>query len=350
MKKIANEIAGILYDYHNEHGFQFDADKIINWVNQFDDGDRVFILEEFLYLLKKGIYISEEDARDILIGFIKTLASNNKLDVPTFLDNCDILRTQSYNASQSHLLSILEKEIEKRYGYPLVNAGKRSKKYSIYIDDIIATGNTLFSDLTKWLKENENFKRVAEKQTTLTVCSFCLHNWASVVEYRLKCEFNDNAILNKIKYLSHYIVENNRGNPAHEQLNFAYPLRQEDGSPEIEYFNNLSDLYHGKYSMSKGDLAFRNPKYPPVENFFSSKENRIRFENILLKKGIEILNHARTLEKNQRPLGCTNPTHQTLGTGTLFFLWRNIPNNCPIVFWWKSAGYWHELFPLVNRG
>jgi hypothetical protein len=70
----------------------------------------------------------------------------------------------------------------------------------------------------------------------------------------------------------------------------------------------------------------------------------------LLKKGIEIINSINNISaEGLRPLGMTNPSYKTLGTGTHFFTWRNISNTCPLVFWWETNG-WHPLFPVKNRG
>ena len=56
-------------------------------------------------------------------------------------------------------------------------------------------------------------------------------------------------------------------------------------------------------------------------------------------------------DPRKRPLGDTVKSHKTLGTGTLFFTWRNISNTCPIVFWWDVFGHnWTPLFSLKNRG
>jgi hypothetical protein len=103
--------------------------------------------------------------------------------------------------------------------------------------------------------------------------------------------------------------------------------------------------------LYKGEYAYRKNNIPIKEQFFSSKSNRIRFENIMLMKGIELLGGVKKLKINHRPLGVTNPTKKIFGTGTLFFTWRNISNTTPIVFWWKITGSdWYPLFPLINRG
>jgi hypothetical protein len=112
----------------------------------------------------------------------------------------------------------------------------------------------------------------------------------------------------------------------------------------MAFLNNLNANRDEKY-------AFRPANRPGQETFFSTPANRKRFENILLHKGIELLGEAKNLEDNHRPLGMTNPSRKTLGTGTMFFTWRNISNTSPVVFWWEITGSdWYPLFKLLHRG
>ena len=64
-------------------------------------------------------------------------------------------------------------------------------------------------------------------------------------------------------------------------------------------------------------------------------QNRNKFEKIILDKGLELLQKVKKEKPDprKRPLGDTVKSHKTLGTGTLFFTWRNISNTCPIIFW-----------------
>lgn len=100
------------------------------------------------------------------------------------------------------------------------------------------------------------------------------------------------------------------------------------------------------------DYAYRKDENPAKENFFTSPENRIIYENILLQKGISIIEMIKSpVKPNLRPLGLINPNYKTYGLGTHFFTWRNIPNNSPLVFWWQVEGHnWQPLFPVSNRG
>ncbi|MDQ3109752.1 MAG: hypothetical protein M3R17_07635 [Bacteroidota bacterium] len=76
LKLIADRIIEIISDYQNEEGVQLTSQNVSEWINQFEEEDRRFILEEFLHLLQKGIYVSRAKAKELLsfrsFGFIFT--------------------------------------------------------------------------------------------------------------------------------------------------------------------------------------------------------------------------------------------------------------------------------------
>lgn len=139
-----------------------------------------------------------------------------------------------------------------------------------------------------------------------------------------------------------YVIENHP-NFNNQRYNLAYPLAGQPG--DVTGF--LSQLHEG--AINHENKACRPVNKPLTETFFSSSENRNRFESILLAKGIWILSQVTKAYKQHRPLGDVSPSYKTYGTGTIFFTWRNISNTCPLVFWWEGHG-WHGLFPLQGRG
>ena len=345
LSQLAEIILETIKDYHNYQGFQFSSSNILEWVNQFDENDRVFILEEFSHLLNQGIYCSETKARELLIQRIKYLSAINKFSNPMeFLSHTVFLRLQNSGKSQDILLGILDQELIKIYGFGVNQCGKVSQKYIIYLDDILATGKTVLSDCLKWLPLQDasgksNLNKILGGEIIFIVSLLCYHNNNNVL-WSLKLQFNQDAILKKVLFYSDYKVENHP-KFQNQQLNFAYPISNQPQNV-LNYFDNLP-------ASTKANVAFRNPILPSKETFFSTPENRIRFENILLSKGVELLSKANNLKPNHRPLGATFPSYKTLGTGTLFFTWSNVSNTCPIIFWWKAGG-WKPLFPLRGRG
>ena len=161
-------------------------------------------------------------------------------------------------------------------------------------------------------------------------------------EFRIMKEIAD-AIKHKINWLYNYEIQNHlKFNK--QKLNIAIPISNQ---PEVvkSYLLKLE-------ADKKEEFAYRKESEPITETFFSSPENRIKYENIILKKGIEIINMiGGEPKKNLRPLGVIHPAYKTYGLGTHFFTWRNIPNNSPLVFWWEVQGHnWLPLFSVGNRG
>ena len=131
-------------------------------------------------------------------------------------------------------------------------------------------------------------------------------------------------------------------------FNNIYPLKS-DLADEILTFidNNFKNIYE----FSNEKYCYRDVRYPIEEHYFTSRENRVSYENILLKYGYKIMqNISGPMARGLRPLGMTNPSYKTFGTGTHCFVWRNISNTCPLIFWWGPDDNWYPLFPVKNRG
>jgi hypothetical protein len=345
MKEQAQRIVDIIGDYQNN---EMTTAHIIDWVSQFEPEDREFILGELAVIFEKTYY-SKAKSKALLSDYLKYLTDYyNFSDVTAFLKNTVFLNLQANHKSQTELLQLIEEIISEEYGVSLSDCGQTTNHY-LYLDDILATGSTIYGQLFNWLNAQNttdilktNFAYLRDNNVRLSVCLLCLHQWGqSNVEYRLMVNVNPET-KKHIRYFWFYLIENNlKGyKPA---LNLMLPT--DDQLPEaVNYLSALTDANANK------DRAFRKSNQPAEEKLFSSPENRKRLENLFLKKGIEILENVTSLTvKSIRPLGYTVKSHKTLGLGTLFFTYRNIPNNCPIVFWWGNNN-WRPLFVLKNRG
>jgi hypothetical protein len=320
------------------------SERIIEWVNQFDEQDKNFVLSEFSHLLNKGIYISKENGKEILWRNLEAIASKEKYsDLRTFLWETRFILSQKTGKSQDILFNLLRELCITKLGYELNQDMHLPIKNYIYLDDILGTGKTVYVDLHNWLSQNNNLEKVINDEIQIYVSLFACHlrgfknnNW------RLKLDFKKDEILNKIKLQTGYEIDDRVKFPS-ALLNFTLPVR--GSSIKIDGFFDLLK------QENKANEAYRIRNKPTIELFYSSPENRIRFENIIGSKGVEILDKVNDLNPAHRPFGATFPSYKTLGTGTLFFTWRNISNTCPLVFWWDNPAHnWKSLFPLLNRG
>ena len=347
MNELASQIFEIIKDYRNHDGFFLTEQDIIDWGNQFGD-ENVFVLTELLEILPK-VYISRKRAKDYIRKHIlRYLNKYRYSSVASFLCETEFLIMQKPHKSQPAILELLEEVLNEDYqesykkylSYPKINY--------IYFDDILASGSTIGRDVVKWLKEKDknlksNQEKLVNNEIRFAVSLFCIHSWGhSFQKFRIMKDSCENTI-NKISWFHDYEIQNH-AKFRNQKLNIAKPVK----GGNLIVNNYFASLPATKYE----DYAFRDINTPVNESFFTNKNNRKKFEDILVEKGIEIIEMIHgEVKPNIRPLGLINPEYKILGLGTHFFTWRNIPNNSPLVYWWDVPGHkWKPLFPVANRG
>lgn len=347
MQELAEQIFEILKDYHCDYEHtkhKMSVEHILKWAKQFGD-DAEFILTELLHFLP-NVYVSREKAISILKEQLELLKGNYKYSsMYEFIKNTYFIDVQKEEKSQKKILELVKEILQKDYKIDYDSLQQTSsKKHYIYFDDILATGNTIFDNLKSIF--DYNLSDFTNGNKTINICLFCCHTFGCEKTLsRLKCIYG-NTISKVSGYdLCHYLVENKIN--SNEKLNCAYPIDKQSNEV-LEYIRTkLNDV-----NNHNSPPIFRPEHLPLKETFFRSKENRNKFEKIILDKGLELLQKVKkeNPDSYKRPLGHTFKSYKSLGTGTLFFTWRNISNTCPIVFWWDAGHYWTPLFSLKNRG
>jgi hypothetical protein len=354
MEQLIEQIVEIIKDYRKDdisifYNTKIDKVHIIRWIEQFEENNREFILSELLHLLPNS-YLTKEHTLRILGNEFETLKKdfgyNSAID---FLHETKFLDCQKNGKSQKIFLEFIDTILQEKYNFSLKECGTKKIKNWIYFDDVLASGGTFRTDILKEIEKYgiNNFK---ESGIRIIASFVILHSWAVnnvpyTIENKLGYKLND-----RLKFYRVAKVENNpriNSYNANPSFNHLFPIKSDLGEEILEFVENS---FERDYEMGNAEFAFRNPDYPKKEKFFSTPEHRIRYEEILLKKGFEIIESIDNLTvKSIRPLGMTPPSYKTLGTGSHFFTWRNISNTCPLVFWW-GANDWYPLFPVKNRG
>ncbi|MCF8308790.1 MAG: hypothetical protein K9I68_07275 [Bacteroidales bacterium] len=354
MDDLIEKIIEIIGNYREEdnsfyHRLDINKAHVNKWIEQFDEEDREFLLTELLHLLPQS-YLSKENTLRILGNEFETLRKDfNYQTVEEFLDETKFLDCQEVGKSQKVFLEFVDEILKDKYNYSIDDCGTGEIKQWLYIDDVLASGGTFREDI---MEEIEEFGIEEFKNSKIQIIgSFViLHTWATnnvrfALKNKLGFELNNSLKFYRVAEIDNY-PHINYYNP-NPEFNHIYPVESDLGKEILEF---IEGSFERDYDMRNEKHAFRNPDYPKKEKFFSSPENRIRYENILLKKGYEIMASIENLSaKSLRPLGMTPPSYKTLGAGSHFFTWRNISNTCPIVFWWEVNG-WYPLFPVKNRG
>lgn len=348
MEELASALFEVIKDYRNEDGVQLNNEHIINWANQFGD-DAEFVLTEVSHIISQ-VYISKEKAKSLIEWHVSKLISHfGYSNVTDLLVNTEFLDLQPALKSQPVILLLLEEVLNEKFGESYIKYKTYPKVNFVYFDDILASGSTIGNQIEDWLKASNpegvsNIENVLNNNYRLSINLFCLHTWGHAFQkFRFIKAFED-KIDRKIAWFYNYEIQNH-AKWNNQKFNVAFPIEEEQPKNVKSYLLNLTAE---KYE----DYAYRKPNAPITESFFTSSENRIKYENILLEKGLNIIGMIQNdVKPNIRPLGLINPRYKTFGLGTHFFTWRNIPNNCPLVFWWEVAGHdWKPLFPVANRG
>ncbi|MBI9052336.1 MAG: hypothetical protein JEY96_00870 [Bacteroidales bacterium] len=349
MDELINEIVDEIKDYGIEDNHTITPERVTSWINQFKDEDREFILEEMLKIFEKR-FCTLEDGTYFLKETIEFLTKDLKYkDVKELLDETEFLSLQEDGKSQPRFLELLKDVLEEEFEYNYSEQKKDSVRNYLYIDDVFCTGNTMYHDIFEWLQVEIDGKQrqqiIIENNSRIIFSYIFLHKknyWKkmSQLKYTLSKE-----IVNKIQMVRWMDVDNTTNKPF-SKCETIKPIEDKQSKAVTEYrdkiIKEVDEHANGNYTVAND--FYRGKLIPMREKFFSSKENRIRLENIFLEKGIEILNNTEHVSKQQmRALGYSLPSYKDFGFGALCFTWRNVPNNTPLVFWY-AGGHFIPLF------
>ncbi len=358
LKSLIDGIFATINDYRADENsplVRMTTDRIRNWINQFDNDLRVPILTELDNIFKKRYY-SKSKVKNFLDQVIQVLTKNFNFNNATeFLKNAVLLNLQPEGKSQRIMLALFDDLIQEKYGISLYDCGTTSKKYSIYIDDILCTGLTLISDIKEWsekdfTKDKTNKQAVADGSTILVFAYIFIHKknyYKKKAEMRFKIS---NEVANYHKMYRMTEVEN--GIDQTSKIDLLYPLENEQPQSVTDYKIEIIERVNNhttRYNTVSPEEFYRPTGQPTTEQFFSSAQNRVIVENAFLVKGIEILRNANPTNKNMRALGYSIPALKNFGFGALCFTWRNVPNNAPLVFWYSGGGF-IPLFKVTRGG
>ncbi len=354
---LVQSILETIKDYRSDENnpeVAMSGERIRTWIGQFDPRHRIALLTETDNILKKR-YCSANSARNFMIGMLRKLSEVHGHPSPAdFLRNAVFLDLQPPGKSQGEMLRMLDSVISLSFGISLAQCGSVSKKYSIYLDDVLCTGKTLYDDIEEWsgmaFSERKSNRRAVEDGSTLLILAYIFVHDRNYRKCKTRLKINvSEEFAGRVRMFRKTLIQNE----VDDQSKIDLILPAEGSHPEAvtEYRNEITaraDNWNQRYGMISPEEFFRPAGWPQEEAFFTSPQNRMLTENSFLLKGIEILKTANAVNPNIRALGYSIPSHKNFGFGALCFTWRNIPNNTPLVFWY-SAGNFTPLFQ-VKRG
>lgn len=330
-------IAQTVSDYRPEEPRRITPGRVKSWIRQFDPEDQLVILQEIDRILKR-FYFSRERVKTSLRNFIRTNLIGEE-EPSSVLQRTHFLHIQRKGSSQRDLLTIVNEILLDDYCTTLHSCGCRQADTFVYIDDAVLTGSRLRYDLTPGtalpgFEPNPSWI-TTEAPPNCTLKIFVLVAHTEGANYAMKY-VRQAASDKNIAVTTHCAmrVANERtiGCESHDCLWPQYVVGNED-----------VDTYIARAEHEAGRSIFFRPRGTPrQETLFSSSLARDTVERAFLAKGVKLM--SSTNIKSMRPLGYDTLT--SLGFGTFFVTYRNIPNNAPLVLWWSGGGRW---FPLFKR-
>lgn len=343
--KLIHNIQSIIADYRNDDNINIDTLHIQQWIDQFDAKNQIFILKELEHVLKQR-YVSKQKACGILLKYLDYLKSEyNYPTVEKLLDESHFLSLQGKEKSQTTLLSILKEVLIKKYSYNIESNKPISIKNYIYIDDIFATGGSFYKDLSMWWNNNAPITtEIKNKKKRLCIFYFFIHE-KNYDKTMWRFHYNVNTYFKKYIRVTFWTKIQN-SDESKKNISLIWPTQNKQPlNVEVYRRQIVRDVdaisARNNYNIYPEEF-FRTETNPNIEKLFSTKENRIKFENIMLQKGLEIVKSTLN-DSTFRPLGFVSLS-KNFGFGTLIFTWRNIPNNTPLALWHKGGNF-HPLFP-----
>lgn len=321
---LAEHIADILKDYRQDEGLNPKKENVLTWVAQFNQENRLIILEEMIYIFQQRYLIEDEVDR-----FLKGLISNTNLtkNNPNFWEEVSLLQIQKNGKSQE-LMNVKFKQIIKDEKNIDISINDLTKKHFIHLDDFLFTGNRLKTDLIDWLK-------TAPKGSSLDIIYIGYYKNG---QYHAKQELDKNNP-NNIKIIFWRLAEL-ENNPNCQNVS------------EVLWPNEkcLTNLDVVKYLETQRNYKLRDINQIANsrcgKSIFSSETNRAILEKEFTLAGLNIISKINeTDRKKWKPLGISSFTG--FGFGALLFSYRNCPNNTPLAFWWgdwNGNSIWYPLF------
>ena len=355
MIESASKIAECLSDYEKS---QITTASVMSWAIQFGK-DAQFMLEETAHFIDK-IYFSKSKVKEILEKWILELREDfDSWD--SFLKDVLFINTQKGKDGEEksqnvlyHIISDIIKDKKGKASDDYKNENETKKVY-VYADDILASGKTLREGVTDSIK---NYKCQDKRYCCWIICchSIQMTKTLNSIVKEVTGEFADSDFKSNLEnnFQCEYMIENGSRNGGkndymNQLFNCIEPL-DSDLSREVMSSNEM----FGSVDSSVDDpVHLLTDSEIGEERFFTNYENRKRYTELILKASNMLLEefleefrkkNSKKGYKEYKPLGITNASDKSLGLGTLFITWRNIPNNCPYAFWGDING-WKPLCP-----
>lgn len=318
---LLESIADTIVDYREGQIPRPTPAHVERWVNQFDVGVRLPILQEMDHVLQKTYF-----SKTRVLAFLREMATSRKLtggNPVSFWQNVHLLKIQQRGNSQKVMVKMLSEVLRQTLNIAVSYRDIESDTF-VYLDDGIFTGNTITNDICRWINSS------APINANLHIVTLVQHTGQYYAENQIlqSAEAAQKEI--KLFWWRKMFLENNLAYKHRSDVLWPTVVPDEESQ---EYADNLK--YPPKLRTA-GDVG--------ANKLFSSDARRQILESEFLKKGVYIRGRSRFVYA-LRPLGSI--ILENFGFGSLIVTYRNCPNNTPLALWADRP--WYPLFPRVNN-
>lgn len=332
---LLQSIATTVADYRAGEIAPIDPDHVERWIHQFDEEDRLVILQEMDRILQR-YYLSRQKAIQLLEELLDTKDLFG--DYPAqIIRTSHFLNIQGGGQSQRKTLELLNQLTVGRYNTSVFERPVNLVRY-FYLDDILFSGNRVLNDIRDWLPQ-------ALPNTDLHLVFNVIHEQGlRYVVNKLNPLVKEKGI--RIQFWQDFpAIQNDSNGNAYECF---WPMECSGDDFVNTYIKEVRRRAEEKNWPTR---IFRPERRYFKETVFSSAEARHRIEQAFLRKGAYLVSLAENPNAHMRPMGFE--VLETLGFGALVVTYRNIANNCPLVLWWGNPAMrednplsqWYPLFP-----
>lgn len=340
LEKLEIEIAEKIRNYRkNDLSVKMDEKHVDTWVTQFEENDRLVILQETNNILNHCYFDSNriEAFFEDLWNTPDILGINQYKRIPEI----QFLNIQTKGNSQKLLLDLLNSYYQKNKSININFSNHSNVTKYIYIDDCMYTGETIRHNLKEWLSNN-TFNNKCELD--IIFLAFYTGNYDYNLDYLQKIASDKGIKVNIYRQIEYNNILNDY------PYDFLWPCAV-DGDTYVDQY--IEVIEEEKRQKSCGGIGFRKaPNYYYSESeLFTSSNNRMIYEQALMKAGSYIYSLPQSKSYRMRPMGFSS--NISLGFDAFFVTCYNISNNCPLALWWgDSTAYtghpfskWYPLFP-----
>lgn len=334
-KKEMKELASIIKNFRKgELDVKLDEEHVERWLSQFSEESQDVILKETTHIFSE-LYFNKDDIKE---GFLDKVITYLMQEYST-CENVVFVSMQESGHSQRILVDMLEKRVQKNYGFSIQREVTNTPQTIVYLDDGLYTGSTAKKELISLIER---------LPANCRIDVFFMIAHSSSLWYVKKVVLPEAKKKNiSVEIFPKICLETNKHSSNHQE--HLWPSSSLRSIPVFAQYGDCVEEALRSINSPAINYVYRKGIWNDDEGIFSSVKNRNIVEQEFFLKGLKIY-QSMSDPKGKYPLGYN--TYASFGFGSFCASDLNIPNTCPLVLWWgnvRTCGdaldNWYPLLP-----